>query len=311
MNGLTSSSVSSQNTFEGPTIFNNGLTVAIGNLPIGSTNILTTLNNKQDILYNGSGGVDLLSSNKTTIKNLAVSTPLTISTNGTQSCTIGLDQSNIQTKLTVPTTGGSSLLSSNTLKNIVATAPIILTNKTDNITVGLDKANAIYSLIDEVKAPLALTYTLLTSGLAFGNKLSLDTSNIAPLASPTFTGTLTAPTINATSGFQVNGVATQLKPFVSGRVNSAGSILNSSGYNAFTVVHTVGTGIYRINFTTNTHPNVANFGVLATARTVGSASPYTPMFVSHNNASSSYFILHTYDHTGTLTDTDVSFQTVP
>jgi hypothetical protein len=177
--------------------------------------------------------------------------------------------------------------------------------------VGVDKVNAIDSLVDEVKAPLELAYTMLASGNQFGNRLSLDLINIAPKASPTFTGTLTTPTINATSGFQENGVATQFKPFVSGRINSAGSILNSSGYDAFTVVHTAGTGIYKIHVTTKTRPNVANVGVIATARTVGSASPYTPMFVSHNNTSSSHFVLHAYDSAGTLTDTDVSFQTIP
>jgi hypothetical protein len=166
------------------------------------------LNNKQKTLYNGFGGVDLLSLSKTTIKNVAVTSPLTISTHGTQICASIFDQTNIKTKLAVPTSGGSSLLSSFFPIRIVASSPLKITEITDTITVTLEKValSSDFSLQFEAKAPLTLGLGFLTGG-ALGTTLTIDLSACAPKASPSFTGTRTAPNINATSALQVNGTS--------------------------------------------------------------------------------------------------------
>ena len=73
---------------------------------------------------------------------------------------------------------------------------------------------------------------------------------------PTFTGILTAPTVNATTQLQVNGVDInslyQEKPWVAGQVTSTGAISVQSGRNNFTVTKGV-TGYYTIGF-----PNIGS-----------------------------------------------------
>ena len=87
----------------------------------------------------------------------------------------------------------------------------------------------------------------------------------APTNNPTFTGTLSCPTINATTDMQLNGTSTNTlyasKPWVQCVVNTGGSILSGSSVGRVTptITRTSGqaVGAYDIAFTT--HPNSYNF----------------------------------------------------
>ncbi len=82
----------------------------MGNLLVGSSYVLTALTNKRHALTHGSGGVDLLSIETNTIRNLAVASPLSIRQVDAQKCLIGFDYADFQPRLSVPTSGGSSSL---------------------------------------------------------------------------------------------------------------------------------------------------------------------------------------------------------
>jgi hypothetical protein len=92
-----------------------------------------------------------------------------------------------------------------------------------------------------------------------------DTGQAAPTADPTFTGTLTAPTINASSALQLNGTSTNTlyasKAWVQCIVNANGAILSGSsvGRVSPTITRTSGqaAGAWDIAFTT--HPNSFNY----------------------------------------------------
>jgi hypothetical protein len=87
----------------------------------------------------------------------------------------------------------------------------------------------------------------------------------APTADPTFTGTLTAPTINASSALQLNGTSTNTlyasKAWVQCIVNANGAILSGSsvGRVSPTITRTSGqaAGAWDLAFTT--HPNSFNY----------------------------------------------------
>ena len=87
----------------------------------------------------------------------------------------------------------------------------------------------------------------------------------ADLNNPTFTRSLTAPTINASSALQVNGTSTNTlyasKPWVQCVVNTGGGILSGSslGRATPTITRTSGqsAGAHDITFTT--HPNGFNY----------------------------------------------------
>jgi hypothetical protein len=81
----------------------------------------------------------------------------------------------------------------------------------------------------------------------------------------TFTGTLTAPTINVTSALQINGTNTNTlyasKPWVQCVVNVGGGILSGSsvGRVSPTITRTSGQSVGALDITFTTHPNSYNY----------------------------------------------------
>jgi hypothetical protein len=92
-----------------------------------------------------------------------------------------------------------------------------------------------------------------------------NTGPAAPTADPIFTGTLTAPTINASTALQLNGTSTNTlyasKAWVQCIINTNGAILSGSSVGRVTptITRTSGqaVGAYDVSFTT--HPNGFNY----------------------------------------------------
>ena len=80
-----------------------------------------------------------------------------------------------------------------------------------------------------------------------------------------FSGTLTAPTINATSTLQVGGITTATlyasKPWVQCVVNAGGSILSGSSVGRVnpTITRTSGQPVGALDITFTAHPNSFNY----------------------------------------------------
>ena len=126
----------------------------------------------------------------------------------------------------------------------------------------------------------------------------------APIAGPTFTGTLAAPTINATTALQVGGTSIaslyQPKPYVAGRVSGT-TIKVTTGTQTFTVTNP-STGNYTITWTT-AHPNGNNYGIIATG--------YLTSAVYQNITSTSFQLQPFNPVTGAGVNSEFTFMTVP
>ena len=132
----------------------------------------------------------------------------------------------------------------------------------------------------------------------------------APLVTPTFAGTLTAPTINATTALQINGTSTatlyQPKSYVAARINGTGTSVAtytklSMGSQAITNI-TYTNGTYTITWAT-AHPNGANYGVIITT-----SNNY---YATYTTISSTSLVLNMYNSSGVATTNEYTFMTLP
>ena len=87
----------------------------------------------------------------------------------------------------------------------------------------------------------------------------------APSTDPTFSGTLTAPTINASTALQIGGVNTNTlytsRPWVQCVINPGGGILSGSSVGRVTptIARTSGQSVGAYDITFTTHPNSFNY----------------------------------------------------
>ena len=133
---------------------------------------------------------------------------------------------------------------------------------------------------------------------------SQSDTKYATKASPTFTGTLAAPTINASSTLQVGGTNIsslyQSKPYLAGKVSGT-TVKASTGTQSFTVSNP-STGNYTITWT-NGHPNGVNYGVIASGNLTS---------VVYTNITSTSFQVQPFNPvTGYGTNSDFTFMTIP
>ena len=97
------------------------------------------------------------------------------------------------------------------------------------------------------------------------------------LANPTFTGTLAAPTVNATTALQVAGANINTLyvqiPWVAVQVSAAGAVVSTQGRYAVSVSHVAGSGRYDLSWTGNPNPEGGSYIPMLTMR-IGSAGGY-------------------------------------
>ena len=129
----------------------------------------------------------------------------------------------------------------------------------------------------------------------------------ANVANPTFTGTLTAPTLNASSTLQINGINTDtlynprvwvqaISPGAS--VNGPVSITAQSGVATITSINRSSTGVYNITWS----PAASSFNYLVQGNVRNVAG-----FVSFNGTSTGGCNILTYNAEGSLTDASFHF----
>ena len=98
-------------------------------------------------------------------------------------------------------------------------------------------------------------------------------ATFATIANPVFTGTLTAPTVNATTILQINGTSTNTlyasKPWVQCVVNAGGSILSGSSVGRVTptITRTSGQAVGALDISFTAHPNSFNYTHYVQVRT--------------------------------------------
>ena len=144
----------------------------------------------------------------------------------------------------------------------------------------------------------------LTSSDATATYATISNLNLkANIANPIFTGTITAPTINATTTLQVSGIGIDTiymtKPWVQCIVNANGAILSNSsvGRTTPTISRTSGqaAGAWDITFTT--HPNSFNYTHYVQVRTDSGLA-----FGVVSNVSSGSLKVRLYNSSQVLTD---------
>ena len=114
----------------------------------------------------------------------------------------------------------------------------------------------------------------LTTSNASSTYATISNLNLkANIANPTFTGTLAAPTINATTTLQVSGIGIDTiymtKPWVQCVVNVGGGILTNSsvGRVSPTIARTSGQAAGAFDISFSTHPNSYNYTHYVQVRT--------------------------------------------
>ena len=111
----------------------------------------------------------------------------------------------------------------------------------------------------------ALDSYALESKVSSVNATKTSVNIKAPLNNPEFTGTVVAPTINATTALQINGTSTNTlyasKPWVQCIVNNGGGILSGSSVGRVTptITRTTGQSVGAYDITFTTHPNSYNY----------------------------------------------------
>ena len=146
----------------------------------------------------------------------------------------------------------------------------------------------------------ASTYLATTAAASTYLTTANATSYYAPLASPAFTGTLTAPTINATTALQYSGIDTntlyQLRAWVLGAVDGAtGNLLSTSGKGTLSSSRST-TGTYGLAWTTAPSSPSCAFLQLRVANG----------FIQYSGLGSSGMAVRTYSTANALTDSSFS-----
>ena len=123
------------------------------------------------------------------------------------------------------------------------------------------------------------------------------------IANPVFSGTITAPTINATTTLQVGGVGTNTlyasKPWVQCIINAGGAILTGSSVGRVTptITRTSGQAVGAYDITFTTHPNSFNYTHYVQVRTDSGLG-----FGVISNVSSGSVKVRLYNSSQVLTD---------
>ena len=129
------------------------------------------------------------------------------------------------------------------------------------------------------------------------------------LANLTFTGTLAAPTVNATialqvAGANINTLYVQI-PWVAVQVSAAGAVVSTQGRYAASVSHVAGSGRYDLSWTGNPNPEGGSYIPMLTMRigsagghgnvaAIGSTSTQVYTFNNSGAAAEQKFYLYTY-----------------
>jgi len=135
---------------------------------------------------------------------------------------------------------------------------------------------------------------------------SQSDTKYATKASPTFTGTATAPTINATTSLQVGGtnINTIYQPmfYATAAIGTNGTVATTGGKVALTCSAPSPTGTYTISW--------ANSGTAPTYAFLQWKTAATPGYCGYSSLSTTGMIVYTYNSSGTLTNASFSVAVV-
>ena len=197
----------------------------------------------------------------------------------------------------------ASYITSGSLSNIVTTGSTLLQDIDNFLTTGT--ANLIYAPINNP----TFTGTLTAPTINASTALQVGGANIntiyAPLASPTFTGTATAPTINASTALQVGGVNinTLYAPLypVQGQIQVSGTTPSITNTSGTsTITNVTRTSIGVYAVTWSPTINSSAYGVIGILRNQAG-------YLTYNGTIGTQMNINTYNTSGTLVDAGFSF----
>jgi hypothetical protein len=140
----------------------------------------------------------------------------------------------------------------------------------------------------------------LQSATASATYLTTSSANLiyAPIANPTFTGTLAAPTVNATSNLQVGGVnissTYKAKPQVLARITfgTQPSIIASWGAQTLTNSNITNNSVGQYTILLPSSVGVSNYGAFITPRYIQA------LYCTYGSVGANSFLINTFIATG-------------